>query len=210
MGTGENCNAGSRVLVHASLYETVVSQLTATARSLRVCSPLDPACQMGALISAGHRDRVHALVQQGVAAGARLVTGGHALPGDGFFYAPTVLADVAASNPIFTDEVFGPVVTVTPFADDDDAMQLANATGYGLAAGVWTSSVERALRCTREIRAGYVWVNTYNSTPVEVPFGGHKGSGFGRDCGVQALDNYTQWKTTMWATAPFQPYYPQP
>jgi len=209
--TGENCNAGSRVLVHESVYAQFVEKFSATARGIRVLPPLDEQSQMGALISEAHLDKVHGLVQAGIKAGARLVCGGHRLTGaayeGGYFYAPTVLADVAPDNLVFREEIFGPVVTVTPFKTDDEAIDLANATEYGLAAGVWTASLQRSLRCVREIQAGYVWVNTYNNTPVEVPFGGQKGSGFGRDCGTQAIETYTTWKSAMLATAPFQPYY---
>ena len=199
------------MLVHESIYATFVEQLAQTARGIRVLPPTDERCQMGALITAEHRAKVHAYVEAGVREGARVVTGGQVLTGagydGGFFYAPTVLADVAPTNVVFREEIFGPVVTVTPFRTDDEAIALANATEYGLAAGVWTASMPRALRCVQEIQAGYVWVNTYNNTPVEVPFGGQKGSGFGRDCGIQAIETYTQWKSAMWATAPFQPWY---
>ncbi len=208
---GENCNAGSRVLVQDTIYERFVEGLAGMARSIRVLPPTDERCQMGALISRAHLEKVAGYVETGVREGARLVTGGRrlddgALQG-GHFYAPTVLADVRPHHRVFTEEIFGPVVVVTPFHDEEEAIQLANATEYGLAAGVWTSNVSRALRCVQEIDSGYVWVNTFNYTPVEAPFGGVKGSGFGRDCGMQALDTYTTWKTVAWATAPFTNWY---
>ncbi len=118
-----------------------------------------------------------------------------------------MLADVKRTDRVFQEEIFGPVVTVTPFHGDDEAIDLANATEFGLAAGVWTKDVDRALRCAQEIDSGYVWINTFNGTPIEVPFGGVKNSGFGKDCGVQAIDTYTTWKTVAWATAPFSDWY---
>ena len=120
---------------------------------------------------------------------------------------PTVLTDVAPGHRAFHEEIFGPVITVTRFSSDDEAIELANATEFGLAAGVWTTDVKRALRCTQELRSGYVWINNYNPTPVEVPFGGVKSSGFGRDCGPQAVDTYTTWKTVLWSLAPFEDWY---
>ena len=103
----------------------------------------------------------------------------------------------------------GPVVTVTKFHDDDEAIALANATEFGLAAGAWTNDVKRALRCATELESGYVWINNYNPTPVEAPFGGVKSSGFGRDCGPQAVDTYTTWKSVLWSLAPFADWYAQ-
>jgi acyl-CoA reductase-like NAD-dependent aldehyde dehydrogenase len=125
----------------------------------------------------------------------------------GYFYLPTVLTEVRAEHRVFKEEIFGPVVTATKFASDDEAIALANATDYGLAAGAWTSSVRRALRCVHEIRSGYVWINSFNGTPVEAPFGGVKSSGFGPDCGIQAVDTYTTWKTAVWSLAPFDDWY---
>jgi acyl-CoA reductase-like NAD-dependent aldehyde dehydrogenase len=208
---GENCNAGSRVLVQDTIYDRFVEGLAMLAQRIRVLLPTDERCQMGALISRPHLEKVARYVEVGIDEGAQLVTGGHRLEdGDlaqGYFYAPTVLADVKPDFRVFKEEIFGPVVVVTPFHDESESIQLANATEYGLAAGVWTSDVNRALRCIQEIDSGYVWVNTFNYTPVEAPFGGVKGSGFGRDCGMQALDTYTTWKTVAWATAPFSDWY---
>ena len=166
---------------------------------------------MGALISRPHLEKVAGYVEIGRAEGVRVVTGGRKLTdpslSGGYFYAPTVLADVPADARVFQEEIFGPVVTITPFDDDDEAIRLANATEYGLAAGVWTKDVDRALRCIQQIESGYVWVNTFNGTPIEAPFGGVKHSGFGRDCGSQAIDTYTTWKTVAWAVQPFSDWY---
>jgi acyl-CoA reductase-like NAD-dependent aldehyde dehydrogenase len=211
---GENCNAGSRLLVHARVHDEVVAGLVARARAIRVLPPLDERCQMGALISADHRRKVADHVTAGVAEGATLACGGEP-PGHehfarGHWYLPTVLTGVAAQHRVFQDEIFGPVVTVTKFHDDDEAFALANATAFGLAAGAWTRSVQRALRCTQQLQSGYVWINNYNPTPVEVPFGGVKSSGFGRDCGPQAVDTYTTWKTVLWSLVPFEDWYRGP
>lgn len=210
---GENCNAGSRLLVHASVYDAYVEGLVATAKKIRVLPPFDERSQMGALISRAHRDKVAGHVDRAIAEGAELLCGGRA-PDDGHFrsghwYLPTILAGVAREHRAFQEEIFGPVVTVTKFHDDDEAIALANATEYGLAAGAWTNDVKRALRCATELESGYVWINNYNPTPVEAPFGGVKSSGFGRDCGPQAVDTYTTWKSVLWSMAPFADWYAQ-
>lgn len=208
---GENCNAGSRLLVHDRVYDEYVAGLVAAAQKIRVLPPLDERSQMGALISRAHRDKVAGYVEVGRAEGATLLCGGPA-DGEGHFarghwYLPTVLVGVSASHRVFREEIFGPVVTVTRFHDDDEAIALANATEFGLAAGAWTRDVRRALRCAHEIQSGYVWINQFNPTPVEVPFGGVKSSGFGRDCGPQAVDTYTTWKSVLWSLGPFDDWY---
>ncbi len=208
---GENCNAGSRLLVHAKIYDAYVEALSQAAKRIRVLPPLDEKSQMGALISKAHRDKVAGYVEIGRAEGARVVCGGPA-PTDGHFtrghwYLPTILADVKPTYRVFQEEIFGPVCTVTKFHDDDEAIALANDSAFGLAAGAWTSSVSRALRCTQELQSGYVWINQYNPTPVEAPFGGVKSSGFGRDCGPQAIETYMTWKTVLWSLAPFDDWY---
>lgn len=208
---GENCNAGSRLLVHASIYDAYVEGLVAAAKKIRVLAPLDERCQMGALISRAHRDKVAAHVEDARAEGAVMLCGGEP-PKEGHFtqghwYLPTVLVNVEPTHRVFQDEIFGPVVTVTKFNNDDEAIAFANATPYGLAAGAWTTSVHRALRCIHELESGYVWINTYNPTPVETPFGGVKSSGFGRDCGPQAIDTYMTYKSVLWSQGPFDDWY---
>jgi acyl-CoA reductase-like NAD-dependent aldehyde dehydrogenase len=208
---GENCNAGSRLLVQDAIYDAFLSSFLAAVKKIRVRPPLDEDSQMGALISASHLSKVMGFVQTAIGEGATLAAGGHQMTeppfNNGYFYAPTVLTDVAPHHKIFQDEVFGPVVTVTRFKTDDEAIALANATQYGLAAGAWTKSVARAMRCIREIHSGYVWINTFNGTPIEAPFGGVKSSGFGRDCGIQAIESYTSWKTAVWSPLPFEDWY---
>lgn len=208
---GENCNAGSRLLLQRTIYDMFLEKLGAFARAIRIGQPLDETTQIGSLVSQEQLDKVEYYVRQGLDEGARLVCGGKRLTeggfGRGFFYPPTILADVKPGDRVFKEEIFGPVLTVTPFDTVDDAIRLANATEFGLAAGAWTASTERAMRCVQEIKSGYVWINTFNGTPVEVPFGGVKSSGFGRDCGMQALDTYTSWKSVVWATTPHADWY---
>ena len=208
---GENCNAGSRILVQDTVHDRYVEQLVAAAKKIRVLPPLDERSQMGALVSGAHRAKVAAHVDDARATGAELLCGG-AAPHDGHFtrghwYLPTVLGNVGASDRVFQEEIFGPVVTITKFHDDDEAIALANGTAFGLAAGAWTTNVQRALRCVHELESGYVWINNYNPTPVETPFGGVKSSGFGRDCGPQAVDTYTTWKSVLWSLGPFEDWY---
>lgn len=208
---GENCNAGSRIIVERSIAAEFTSRLCAVAARIRVGDPADEATELGALISRAQFDKVAGFVERARAAGVVVAAGGHrALVdgcADGCFYAPTVLTGVVPSHEVFAEEIFGPVVTVTEFDTEEEAVRLANASDYGLAAGVWTANLERALRVTRAIRSGYVWINTYNTTPVEAPFGGVKRSGFGRDTGMQALENYLVWKTVAIATTPFEGWY---
>ncbi len=208
---GENCNAGSRILVERSIYHRFVDLVVARAEALHVGPPAEESTEMGALISRAHFEKVAGYVEIGRREGVRIACGGEKLTdaslSGGYFYAATVLADVPPEARVFQEEIFGPVVTITPFDDDDEAIRLANATEYGLAAGVWTTNLNRALRCVQELESGYVWVNTFNGTPVEAPFGGVKMSGFGKDCGSQAIDTYTTWKTVAWAVQPFSDWY---
>ncbi|MGC5568622.1 aldehyde dehydrogenase [Streptomyces sp. FR-108] len=199
---GEMCTAPSRLLVHTSVAEQVTDAVVAHARALRVGDPLDPATEMGALAGEGHLDRVLGHVRAAVDSGARLRTGGARAPvrtGDGCggsYLEPTVFDRVAPGSPPAREEIFGPVLSVLTFEGIDEAVALANATDYGLAAGLWTSDLSTAHRVSRALRAGTVWVNCYEEGDLTVPFGGMKQSGNGRDKSVHALEKYTELKTT--------------
>src|SRR6266508_1936165 len=175
---GQSCEARSRILVEQPLYDDFVSRFVETARRLKVGDPLDPETQMGSLISAAHRDKVHAFVETGRGEGAEIVLGGERGDGKGAFYPPTVLANVENRMVVAQEEIFGPVVTVTPFADEKAAVRLANDTKYGLMATVWTGDAGRGHRLARQIRAGEIGINMPYGGFTGVPFGGYKQSGF--------------------------------
>ncbi|MEW2070098.1 aldehyde dehydrogenase [Streptomyces sp. NPDC007346] len=195
---GEMCTAPSRLLVHSSIAERVTEAVLARARALRVGDPLDPASEMGALAGRDHLDRVLGHIRTAVEDGARLRTGGEpVLAGTGGTYlSPTVFDRVAPGSALAREEVFGPVLSVLTFDDLDEAVALANATDYGLAAGLWTSDLSTAHQVSRALRAGTVWVNCYEEGDLTVPFGGMKQSGNGRDKSAHALEKYTELKTT--------------
>jgi acyl-CoA reductase-like NAD-dependent aldehyde dehydrogenase len=196
---GEMCTAGSRLLLHAEIHDRFVEELAARARKLRLGNPLDPATQMGPQISARQMDRILHYIESGTREGARLVCGGERdTEGDkahGYFIKPTIFADVTPQMRIAREEIFGPVLCVMRFGDTEEAIRLANGTTYGLASAVWTSDLKLAHRMAAEIRAGSVWVNTYNAFDSGSPFGGYRQSGFGRDLGSYALDQYTNVKS---------------
>jgi acyl-CoA reductase-like NAD-dependent aldehyde dehydrogenase len=195
---GEICTAGSRLLVQRPLFDAFVERFAARAGALRVGDPLDPATQVGPLVSMRQRDRVLDYVRQGRESGARLVTGGTP-PADpaltrGSYVLPTVFIDVRPDMSIAREEIFGPVVAIVPFDTPDDAIRIANDTRFGLTAGVWTRDVKLAHRMARAIRAGTVWVNMYNVVTSEAPFGGYRESGWGRENGPHAIDAFTEVK----------------
>ncbi|MFI2433324.1 aldehyde dehydrogenase [Streptomyces sp. NPDC018693] len=195
---GEMCTAPSRLLVHSSIAEQVTDTVVRRARELRVGDPLDPATEMGALVGEGHLGRVREHIAAGLAEGARLLTGGsRTLPDTGGSYLePTVFAEVTPQMRLAREEIFGPVLSVLTFDDLDEAVRLANATEYGLAAGLWTSDLSTAHTVSRALKAGTVWVNCYEEGDLTVPFGGIKQSGNGRDKSAHALEKYTELKTT--------------
>lgn len=192
---GQVCIAPQRFYVHTSIHERFVAAMAAAIRDEVVGPGLDPASTVGPLIHAGQRERVHDLVRRSVAAGARPVVGGHPLPGPGFFYAPTLLRDVPADAPILHEEVFGPVTPVTPFATTQEALDLANATEYGLAAYVWTGDHRTAMRVSEQLEFGLVGVNDWYPVTAEAPFGGFKQSGLGRESGLEGVHEYVEVKT---------------
>ncbi|MFE2101181.1 aldehyde dehydrogenase, partial [Streptomyces sp. NPDC059468] len=195
---GEMCTAPSRLLVHSSIAERVTDAVVRRAREIRVGDPLDPATEMGALVGEAHLDRVLDHVTTAGAEGARLRTGGvrTLVETGGSYLAPTVFDRVTPGMRLAREEVFGPVLSVLTFDDLDEAVRLANATEYGLAAGLWTSDLATAHRVSRALKAGTVWVNCYEEGDLTVPFGGMKQSGNGRDKSAHALEKYTELKTT--------------
>lgn len=194
---GEVCSAGSRVLVDKTIYDKALEALSAEAAAVRLGSGLDPDTTMGPLISAEHRQTVNGYIASGEGS-ARLAYRGE-LPDDpdlagGYFVPPTIFADVDATMKISREEIFGPVMSVTPFADEDEAIALANDTRYGLAAAVWTNDIGRALRLGRRLRAGVVWVNDSQPAPTEGMWGGYKESGTGRELGPWGIESYLEEK----------------
>lgn len=190
---GEMCTAPSRLLVHSSVAAEVTEAVVERARALRVGDPLDPATELGALVSSNHIERVLAYIQSGLEEGARLLTGGARV---GNSVQPTVFDHVTPQMRIAREEIFGPVLSILTFDTVDEAIALANDTEYGLAAGLWTSDLSTAHKVSRALRAGTVWVNCYEEGDLTVPFGGMKRSGNGRDKSVHALEKYTELKTT--------------
>lgn len=194
---GQVCVAGSRVYAERGVYQDVLNGLAETARGLRLGPGFDPGSQMGPLISASHRESVHALVESGVNEGATLVTGGEPLAGNGFFYQPTVFADASEDMRITHEEVFGPVVTVTPFDTVDDAIRQANRSRYGLAASVWTRNLALGHEIAERLESGIVWINSHGIPELAMPIGGYKQSGWGREHGLEGLKIYMETKSVM-------------
>jgi acyl-CoA reductase-like NAD-dependent aldehyde dehydrogenase len=204
---GQSCEARSRVLVQQDVYDRFVEAFVEACGRVRVGDPLDAETQMGSLVSSAHRDKVHRFVEEAVADGGELLCGGVVPDGPGAFYPVTVVA-TGNRSVIAQEEVFGPVAVVVPFADEKEAVALANDSKYGLMATVWTGDPARAQRLARSIRAGTVGLNTPYTAFPSLPFGGFKQSGFGRELGASALDAYLEEKTVLLSTSskPFNPF----
>ena len=200
LANGEVCFAASRLLVHEDVYSAFLDRFAEAAAAIRVGHALDPETQVGPLVTAAHRDRVVAHIEKAKAEGVELRLGGGRLelPGElarGNFVAPTIFADPESRATITREEVFGPVAVVERWSDEDDAIARANATEYGLGAGVWTTDLARAHRIARRLDAGVVWVNKWFDTPPGSPMGGVKASGFGRELSSETLHEYSAPKT---------------
>ncbi|MCL4133566.1 UNVERIFIED_CONTAM: hypothetical protein GTU68_051415 [Idotea baltica] len=199
--TGQICTNGTRVFVHASVLEDFLARLKTRTEAMKLGDPMDPDTHMGPMVSAAQADIVERYLDTARSEGARLVTGGNRVDIDGFadgrFIAPTVLADLTDDMTVVREEVFGPVMSVLSFEDEDEVLARANNTEFGLAAGVFTRDIQRAHRVVAGLQAGTIWINNYNLTPVEMPFGGVKSSGIGRENGLAAIDHYTQIKSVF-------------
>jgi len=196
---GEVCAAGSRVFVQSTVYDQVVHELTRLMNNFTLGMPLERSTQMGPVISHQQMTRVLEYIKIGQEQGARLVAGGQRAirinEGKGYFVEPTIFADVKQKMTIAQEEIFGPVLSIIKFESEEDVVAQANDTLYGLAAGVWTQDLKKALRMVRSLKAGTVWVNTFNLFDPALPFGGFKESGIGRDLGAEALQHYTETKS---------------
>jgi len=196
---GQTCVAGSRALVHRKIRDDLLEVLSKRAAGIRIGDPLDPATQMGPVASKAQLEKDEGMVGRAVADGAELVFGGVRAnpPGfpDGYFFSPTILSNVTPQSYIAQNEVFGPVLSVIPFEDEEEAIAIANSTRFGLAAGIWTLDIRRAHRMARQLQAGTVWINMYRAMAFNSPFGGFKSSGIGRQNGIEAIDQYLQTKS---------------
>ncbi|WP_274562501.1 gamma-aminobutyraldehyde dehydrogenase [Streptomyces spiramyceticus] len=200
INTGQDCTAATRAYVQRPLYDAFVAGVAELMESVRLGDPFDPSTDLGPLISHAQRDRVAGFVER-ARSYARVVTGGEAPGGDlakGAYYRPTLVADAPQDSEIVQAEIFGPVLVVLPFDTDDEGIELANDTPYGLAASAWTRDVFRANRATRDIKAGCVWVNDHIPIISEMPHGGYKASGFGKDMSAYSFEEYTQVKHVMY------------
>ncbi|WP_133469385.1 betaine-aldehyde dehydrogenase [Paraglaciecola marina] len=197
---GEVCTNCTRIYLHKSIYQQFIEELkTRTEQNVIAGDPLDPKVNFGALISKKHQDLVMSYIDKGIAQGATLLTGGKTLSPEsapnGYFVAPTVFIDCSDDMTIVKEEIFGPVMSVLVFEDEEDVIQRANDTHLGLAAGVFSQDIKRAHRVIHKLQAGICWINSYGNSPAEMPVGGYKQSGIGRENGIETLDHYTQTKS---------------
>lgn len=208
---GEVCTHGTRVFVHEGIYDDFIAQLKARTELLVVGDPLDENTQIGALISKDHESKVLGAIEAAKASGATLLTGGYKVTDNGLangnFVAPTVFVDCDDDMSHVQQEIFGPVMSVLKFRDESEVIARANGTDYGLAAGVFTQNLSRAHRVIHQVQAGICWVNTWGDSPAEMPVGGYKQSGVGRENGVETLKHYTQTKSVLVQLSDFESPY---
>ncbi len=198
MNQGEVCIAGTRIFVQDSIFDEFIERFIPRVKQLQMGHPLDWNTRVGSLISKTQLEKVEYFVKIGLEQGGRLLCGGNRPQGEaydnGFFFEPTVFVDLTNDCEVCQEEIFGPVVVVIPFADEEEAIRLANDSKYGLAGGIWTKDIKRGLRVARRLKLGTIWINNYNLLRVEAPFGGYKMSGYGRELGLEAIADYTQVK----------------
>ncbi len=195
---GQNCCAGSRLIVHKSIYQQVLDGVAHIARNIKIGPGLDTSSEMGPLAHDAHRQRVMDFIQSGVADGGEIICGGHTIDGPGAYIEPTIFASLSPDANLAQNEVFGPVLSVFSYTDEDEAISMANSTNFGLGASIWTKNIDRVDKFYRQLVAGTVWINNHNVLDLSIPFGGQKESGIGHELGYQGMISHTKIKAAIY------------